>query len=258
MPVLRAVVAVGPARRWPGRPGVARADADYLDELAARRCAEIVGPRAGPAGDARRRRRCRPADRAGAPRRPPGAQAGVAAAGSSASSTPSACWRSPAGARPGADDAARAARGPRRRRAARCSLPRHGARPGWRGRIQLFRNLFPRDRCLFQERPCSATGARFRPSFARRRRAVGLAASVRRHRRRPSSTRTWSPSLAVRFRRPGDRFRPLGLGGPQEAAGLLRRPQGAPRRARRGSRSSSIATTGSSGWPDTRFPRISA
>ena len=64
--------------------------------------------------------------------------------------------------------------------------------------------------------------------------------------------------LAVRFRRRGDRFRPLGTGGAQDAPGLLRRSEGAPGRARPDAARGRRGRPDRLGRRDTRFPGISA
>ena len=85
-------------------------------------------------------------------------------------------------------------------------------------------------RCLFLVRSCSSRRAgRFRPSSGRRRLRHGRVTRAGRERGPSvgeSRPEPWRLPLSVRSRQPGDRFRPAGMQrAPEEAAGLLRRPQ---------------------------------
>ena len=144
---------------------------------------------------------------------------GSAGPGSSASITSSGCWLWPARGRPAAAlslPGQQAVRGGRTHRARA-----EAARRGGAGRAEAAANSF-RFRCLFLVRSRSTRRAGPSRLSGCRARSPGRASGVGGARRRSRRSRPEPSACRWRSgrRRPGDRFRPLGLRGTREAAGL--------------------------------------
>ena len=210
LPVLSAVVAS--ARDAMARAAeIARADAEYLDGLAAEALARASRQTSAAAWEIDAAPAGGHADGPGASRRPIGPRAGRR--------RPVRRFRPRRAAsrtrRREADRTAVAA-GPvctgRRRRAAGARFAA-GPRPGRRARCQRDSEPFSSRRCLYQERQYLDDGRAVSSEL----RLGGLGDLDRGRPAGGAVTATidadLAAGLAVRFRRPGDRFRPLGLAG---------------------------------------------